>query len=199
MLLLLQILLFNVYYTVLKQITNDTISYLHHVVCLLPSPVVLVSQKIQREGQSARKVRHICEMKRYHGTAGGVSHWLNTRLPKEENLKKVSRTGQEKIMRGDMYKHEELKMKRKNWLYKKGEALLLTTTASSPKYTAISYLRQLTHRRPTVSASLPRGGAFGFHCGIIWVWFRKPLLCGNSFSAVLLNPRRVPDSGEHSS
>jgi len=62
------------YYTVLKQITNDTISYLHHVVSLFPSPVLLVSQKIQKEGQSARKMREISEIKRYHGTDGRASH-----------------------------------------------------------------------------------------------------------------------------
>lgn len=98
-------------YTILKQITTDTISYLHHAVSLLPSPVLLVSQKIQREGCSARKAREICEMKRYHGPGGRASHWLNMRLSKEKNLKMVSRTGQEKIMRGDTYKHEELKKK----------------------------------------------------------------------------------------
>lgn len=118
-------------YTILKQITNDTISYLHHVVSLLPSPVLLMSQKIQREGCSARQTREICEMKRYHGPGGRASHWLNMRLSKEENLKLISRTGREKIMRGDTYKHEELKKKRKNWFYKRGEALLLTIPASS--------------------------------------------------------------------
>lgn len=60
----------------------------------------------------------------------------------------VSRTGQEKVMRRDTYKREELKKKRKNWFYKREEALLLTTPAYSPKYTAMSYLRHLIHRRP---------------------------------------------------
>lgn len=57
-----------------SQADNDTNSYLHHVVFLLPPSVLPVSQKIQRKGQSARKVRETCEMKRYHGTGGKASH-----------------------------------------------------------------------------------------------------------------------------
>lgn len=145
MLFRLQILLFYIYYTILKQITNDIIFYLYHVVSSLPSPVVLVSKKIQREGQSAREARQICEIKRYHGTGGRAIHWLNMRLSKEESLQMVSRT--EKIMRRDTYKHEKLKKKINNSFYKRREGLLLTTPASSPKYTTISYLRHLTHKR----------------------------------------------------
>lgn len=36
------------------QAENDTVSHLHHVVPIFPSPVLLVPQKIPREGQSGK-------------------------------------------------------------------------------------------------------------------------------------------------
>lgn len=141
--------------------------------CIPPSLPCSCVKKIQREGQSARKVRQICGIKRYHGTGGRAICWLNMRLSKEESLKMVSRT--EKIMRRDTYKHEELKKKINNSFYKRREGLLLTNPASNPKYTTILYLRHLTHKRPTVTASLPVPFLREFHYGIIWVWFTKPL------------------------
>lgn len=73
--------------------------------------------------------RETSEMNRHRGIG------LNMRLSKEKTRKLASRTGQEKIMGGDTYKHEE---EEKDWFYKREDALLLTAPASAPNHTAIS-------------------------------------------------------------
>lgn len=92
-----------------------------------------------------------------------------------------------------------MKRKEKNG-FVRGEKLSCWLLLHPVPNAALFYFRHLTHGGPTINASLPwplLGRASGFHYGIILAWFKKPLLWGNSFSAVLLNPRKATGSRDH--